>query len=127
MPPDLAALVPTHKSDTEKVRAIVALGYPAVAPIIPRLLEWMQDLNWPVAQELHPFLASIGAPLAPEVRRILETDDETWKFWILGMVVAESAELAALLRPELGRLAAHPTPDEREEGLHKVARAILDE
>lgn len=126
MSPDLAALVPTHKLDTEKVRAIVALGYPAVAPIIPRLLEWMQDLNWPVALELRPFLASIGAPLAPDVRRILETDDETWKLWILGTIVAESAELTALLRPELERLAAHPTPDERFEDLDKLARQILD-
>lgn len=124
---ELEALVPTDKLDTEKVQAIVALGYPGVGPILPGLLEWMQDINWPVAQGLRPFLASLGAPLAPHIQRILETEDEIWKYWVLAGIVAESADLKAVLRQELERLAIHPTPGERAEKLDSLAREILDE
>ena len=87
MPSDLAAILPTNKRDTERAEAIVALGFPTVEPILSTLLEWMQDINWPVAQVLAPFLANIGGPLAPHVRPILQTDDDIWKYWILDCII----------------------------------------
>ena len=125
--PDLAALIPVGKFDTDKAEAIVTLGFPAVEPILPALLHWMQDMNWPVAKVLQPFLASIGAPLASHVRAILQTDDEVWKSWVLQYIVAESRELARMLQPELARLAASPTPAEREEEVDHDACKILEQ
>jgi hypothetical protein len=125
MHPDLASLLPDDKIETEKAEAIVALGFPVVAPILPRLVEWMQDINWPVAQTLQPFLASIGAPLAPHVRHVLATNDEIWKYWIVRCIVGESVELAQVLKPELQRLASLPTPGEVEEEVDQMAREIL--
>jgi hypothetical protein len=121
---DLAALLPRDKVDTERAEAIIRLGYPEVEPILPELLEWMQDINWPVAQVLYPFLAKVGAPLAPHVRRILETEDHIWKYWVLG-IVAESTQLQAALRSELDRIAQRPTPGELAEEVHLVAKEIL--
>jgi hypothetical protein len=118
--------VPKHKSDIERAERCIALGYPAVAPIIPDLLEWMQDYNWPVAQVLAPFLATIGEPLLTEIRRILATDDDVWKYWILIRIVATSPALAEQLRPELSRLAQFPTRTEMEEELHIHAQEILE-
>ena len=122
---DLSALLPRDKFDTERAEAIIALGFPAIEPILPALLEWMQDINWPVAQVLEPFLTGIGCPLAPHVRHVLETDDNVWKDWVLRCIVAKSAELQAMLRPELERLAAHPTPGEKTETLDILANEIL--
>ena len=39
-------LLPRHKSDRERTRAIIGLGYPAVAPVLPEQLTWLQDGNW---------------------------------------------------------------------------------
>ncbi|MHC2333735.1 DUF5071 domain-containing protein [Bradyrhizobium sp. USDA 4454] len=125
MPSDLAAILPTDKRDTERAEAIVALGFPAVEPILSTLLEWMQDINWPVAQVLAPFLANIGGPLAPHVRPILQTDDDIWKYWILDCIVAKSPELRTLLRTDLERLSTAPTQGERAEELDSLAKAIL--
>ena len=125
MHPDLASLLPNDKSETEKAEAIVALGFPVVEPILPLLVEWMQDINWPVAKTLRPFLASIGAPLAPHVRYVLATNDAIWKYWVVRCIVGESAELARVLRPELQRLASLPTPREAEEEVDQMAREIL--
>lgn len=126
MRPDLSTLLPQDKIQTEKAEAIVALGFPAVEPILPALVEWMQDINWPVAQVLQPFLAGIGAPLAPHVRRVLETTDEIWKYWVLRCIVRESSELAESLQTELLRLAQSPTSSELKEEIDVQAREILE-
>jgi len=122
---DLTALLPVSKFETEKAARIASLGYPRVEPVMPQILEWLQDLNWPVARVFQPFAASIGAPLAPHVRSILRTDDGCWKRSVLSGVVAESFELATCLRPELERLAASPTAIEAQEKVDVLASEIL--
>jgi len=123
----LRACIPRSKCDTERAQAAVAAGYPRVTPILFELLEWRQDGNWPGAHVLAPFLASIGAPLAPHLRRVLATDDELWKYWVISRVLRESRELAQELRPELERLATSPTEPEAREELQEVAREVLDD
>jgi len=125
MSSNLTELLPASKFETEKAARVVSLGYPGVEPVIPQILEWLQDLNWPVARVFQPFAASIGAPLAPHVRLILKTDDGCWKHSVLSGVVAESFELAACLRTELERLASSPTPIESQEKVNVVASEIL--
>jgi len=125
MHPELAVLVPTSKLEMEKAKGIVALGFPAVEPILPDLLKWIQDINWPVARILAPFLASVGAPLAPHIRRVLATTDDLWKYWVISAVVANSNELRAEIEPELLRLASSPTAGERAEEVDIVAKEVL--
>jgi len=105
----IRALVPRGKWDLARAEEAVAAGYPAVDPILPELLEWLQDYNWPVAHVLVPFLASIGIPLVPHVRHVLDTDDEIWKYWVVSIIMGESNEVAAAFRDELERLARSPT------------------
>lgn len=113
---ELLDLVPRDKFDIARVNAVIRLGYPAVSPILPQLLEWMQDYNWPVAQEIYPFLVSIGEPLAPHVLKVLETDDTVWKEWIL-MIVGASPSLFAVLKADLERYARFTPKDLDEESL----------
>lgn len=121
----LQSLLPKNKLDVDAVRRLSAEGYPAVAPLLPALLEWMQDLNWPVAQALHPFLAGLGEPLSPHIQSILRADDDVWKYWVLICVVAESPPLLLALKPELEALAAKPTDGERDELIDELARNML--
>lgn len=126
MRPDPRALLPHDKSDTENAEKLVALGFPAVEPVLPQLLEWIQDLNWPVAQVLQHLLASIGAPLAPHVRTVLRQEDQIWKYWVLHSVVRESNELAGALRADLQRIALSPTASEQMEEVDVAAKEILE-
>lgn len=109
------------KFDINTAAAIVDAGEAAD----PVLLEWVQDLNWPVARVLAPFLASAGVVVVPGIRAILASDDDTWKLNIVSGVVARSIELIHLLRPELQRIANAPTPGERVEGLDVIVAEIL--
>lgn len=124
---DVKSLIPRSKMDTERAEAAVAAGYPAVAPILPELLEWLQDMNWLVAQILAPFLASIGSPLIPHIRHILKTDDEIWKYWIIVQIMGDSHEVAEAFRDELERLAYSPTEREAHEELNEEAQLVLKE
>ena len=82
MDEEIKKLIPKSKHDHEAADSAAA-GYPVAAPILPNLLETVQDMNWPVAQTLAPFLATIGEPLAPHIRKIFETDDKIWKAWVI--------------------------------------------
>ncbi|CAB3869496.1 DUF5071 domain-containing protein [Achromobacter deleyi] len=120
-----ANAVPTDKHDLLGAEIIVASGYPAVHAQLPALLVWMQDINWPVARVLAPFLASIGAPLADHVRTILASDDPIWTYNVLAYLVRASAPLAVAVEPQLTRLAAQPSQAERDEGVDELAGQIL--
>jgi len=127
VPRDVRSLIPKHKFDLGTANEAVAAGFPAVEPILPDLLVWLQDYNWPVSRPLIPFLVSIGKPLIPEVRKILQTTDDTWKYWVLGCIVEEwSAELISDLKPDLDRIARTPTSGEVSEEVDRKAREILE-
>ncbi len=123
---DLAELVPTTKYETEKASALVQLGFPAVEPVMPQILKWLQDLNWPVGFVFRPFLIRIGQPLAPYIRTVLDGQDDGWKYSLLTAVVLESFELAETLRLELERFATSPSAGESNEEVDLIAIEILD-
>ena len=121
-------LVPTSKRDLARAQAAVDAGYPAVAPILGELMEWLKDYNWPVAHILAPFLASIGEPLVPHIWRVLRTDDEIWKYWVIGILIPALPEaVAGEFRSELSRLCHDPQPPERGEELDTRAREVLEQ
>jgi len=120
----LTTCVPKDKHDHAAVERAIAAGYPAVAPVLPQLLTWVQDMNWPVAQQLAPFLGSIGPPLAPYIRDVFATEDETWKYWMFD-IIQLSPDLALELLTDVTCIVEHPTPGEQEEALDEKAREFL--
>ncbi|MEW5940481.1 MAG: DUF5071 domain-containing protein [Chloroflexota bacterium] len=126
MDDNIRKLLPKDKGDTDNARAIIALEYPAIAPVLPDLMEWLQDFNWPVAKVIAPYLATIGEPLIPEVIRVLHTNDDIWKMWVLSLIVINMpVHIAMRLRNEIERIVANPTVGETEQGVVEVAEEIL--
>ncbi|MCM2564608.1 DUF5071 domain-containing protein [Janthinobacterium kumbetense] len=117
--------LPRDKHDTPNAQALIALSWEEVHPAMPQILEWVQDVNWPVAGVLLPYLAGIGPRLAPYIKTVLAGNDEQWKYYVLQGIVRHSRELAFELDGELQRFAHAPTMGEREEGVAEVAREIL--
>jgi hypothetical protein len=123
---DPRELLPRHKSDYDRVQAVIALGYPAVAPVLRDLLVWLQDGNWPISHSVARLLASIGEPVFPFVREVFEGSDGTWKYWCIERFVrALPGATAEAFRPDLQRLAYHPTADDRSEEVDERAREAL--
>lgn len=126
MSKDVASRLPRNKHDTDNAAALVAAGWESVVTVMPQILEWMQDRNWPVTQVFQPFLANVGVRLAPFVSAIFETDDNVWKYNILVDIVGKSPELATALRADIERMANSPTTGEQLEGIPEEAQEILE-
>src|SRR4051812_32719285 len=107
--------LPLDKFDIESATALTLASWESLEPLMPQVLEWMQDINWPVADVLQPFLASLGVRLAPFIQTVFATDDDIWKFNILVHIVAHSPELVTALRADLERMANNPTAREQSE------------
>ena len=68
---------------------LTRIGYPRIKDIIPDLLRWLQDINWPGAYEIAKLLASIGKPVVPYIKDILRGTDDTWQLWVIKYVIDE--------------------------------------
>lgn len=98
-------LIPKSKHDLETVLALKHSGTEAAIRILPQLLTWLQDINWPVAAPLADLLVEVGEPLIPHLRSILSSDDDMWIYWVLQFVVAHlPTALQQQLEPELQAL-----------------------
>jgi hypothetical protein len=103
---DPTALCPRNKHDFERVNALIAAGPKAAEPILPQILQWLQDFNWPIAEPIAEpiadFLVSVGEPLIPHLRKVLTTNDDMWIYWTLQHVVSRlPSDLVRELEPEL--------------------------
>jgi len=125
MKSQLIELVPSTKYEVEKAAQLVQLGWPEVAPVMPKIVEWLQDPNWPVAQVFFPFAASVGTPMAPYLREVLSGQDNEWKYSLLEQLVSVSEELQQALLPELNRLAAQGNSLGQDVDLRQLAGEIL--
>lgn len=95
---------------------------------MPQLMEWMKDINWPVAQTILPLLVSYEDETISIAADILKPDqeDEIWKYWIIThFVPALSSRNQRILINEIRRIAYHPTNGEQAEEVDEAAREYL--
>ena len=118
--------IPKDKLDTRAVQFAETVGYPALNPVLPQLLEWLQDLNWPVALPVAHLLTRAGLEIVPPLRQILASNDSIWKYWILtALVPSLRREVREALRSEITRIADNPTIDEKAEEVDVKAKEVL--
>ncbi|MFD2699592.1 DUF5071 domain-containing protein [Paenibacillus shunpengii] len=99
---NLEQLVPKHKHDLEVIDKLRELDPRMdVSSIMDDLFEWLQDINWPVAQELCTVLPRFKA------------DDL-------------NADLHNEVREELLRIIQNPTPSEILSEINKGAKEIYE-
>lgn len=117
-------LIPKNKGDLSTAEKLKNYSYEDLKEIIPNLLEWLQDLNWPVAKPVSEYLESIHDKMTTELLAILKSnEDEVWKYWIITIFgpITESP----IIKNEIIRIAAFPTKNERIEEVDEVAKEIV--
>ena len=117
------SLQPQDKFDCAAVARLAELPPDAITPLLPELLTWLQDANWPVALPLAAFLRPWQAQLDETIAAVLRGKDEEWKTALLTQLLDARAG-AATLR-EVERIAQSPTADERAAEVDAAARAVL--
>ena len=117
------SLLPQDKFDCAAVARLAALPPDVIAPLLPELLTWLQDADWPVALPLAAFLRPWQPQLDETIAAVLHGKDEEWKTALLTQLLDARAG-AATLR-EVARIAQFPTAEERAAGVDAAARAVL--
>lgn len=117
-------LIPKDKHDLETAIQLKNYSYQELKEIIPNLLEWLQDINWPVAKPVSDYLQSIHNEITDELLLVLKSDDGAWKYWIVtffGLVIENS-----LIQKEILRIAHFPTKNEKIEEVDLIALEIVE-
>jgi hypothetical protein len=120
-------LLPRHKCDFDRVEKIKSMDRNKILPLLPGLLEWTKDMNWPIAPSVMELLLTFPKEIVPHVQEALSSNDDNWKYFILKFLVCElPIESRVLFKHYLSRLAKTPTPNEVAEELDEIALEILE-
>lgn len=119
-------LIPKDKHDIETAEELNRHSIEELRPIIPAIMEWMQDCNWPVSVPVRLFLEKHITEIQKEILDVLKTNDDIWKrnvLLYLGKGLINDPQLVS----EIKKMATHPTEGERSEELDEVSREIIEE
>lgn len=123
---DLSNCVPADKHDHAAVERAVAIGYPDINPVLPDLLAWLQDANWPVAEGVVQFLADAGPEITPHIIAVFSGSDFQWQYVLLAYLVCDlHPDVWIQIRPTVQRMADQPTKREIEECVAEAATDVL--
>ncbi len=121
-------LVPKNISDFSGIEELRKLSDEEIASVIPDLLAWMKDMNWPVAKEMPALLAPHQKVLIPHIIEILqpEQSESDWKTYIIDFLLPLLDEkYLSMLTPSLERIVKNPTLGELDERINAAAADIL--
>jgi len=124
---ELDDCVPKNKYDKESIAKARLVGFPEINVILPQLLEWLQDPNWPVARDVLDLLSYAGEEIIPHIRAILVSQNGGWKYSLLtiGLVSKLAPSIRKSIRDELQRLAENPTENDIREEVNLLSKEIL--
>jgi hypothetical protein len=121
---DVRKFIPKHKHDHEVIDKLRELSFEQLKPIIPDLLEWLQDMNWPIGRPIADILKPFADKMTPEIIKILRTNDSMWELWVLVNLARDTTD--PLLIDEIERIAKFPSRVEIEDEVDLEAISILN-
>ena len=118
--------IPKDKHDLQALERAKELGFPSLNEVLPELLEWLQDGNWPVAQPTAALLSNAGHEIIPHIKDILAGEDGSWKYFLLDLLIRNlSPDLLSELQSDLVRLANQPTHGDKYDEVDIQAREVI--
>ncbi|MER2106548.1 MAG: DUF5071 domain-containing protein [Solibacillus sp.] len=80
-------MMPKDKFDLATVENLKQAQAEAVLPNLPQMLEWIKNLNWPVAEPMIEVLLHYPTEVTPYVEGILQGNDDEWIYNCLVAIV----------------------------------------
>nr|WP_314490432.1 DUF5071 domain-containing protein [uncultured Chryseobacterium sp.] len=116
-------LIPKDKGDLLAAYRLEDYTYEQIKPIIPKLMEWLQDMNWPVAGIIGENLLRFQDHLEDEIMYVLNTNDTTWKYWI--MAIFGKSTKSKVVQDRILQIATDPTLSEINDEINLIAIEII--
>ncbi|MFB8375360.1 DUF5071 domain-containing protein [Paenibacillus taichungensis] len=119
--------LPRDKHDFEAVRKLSELSNEELRDIIPELMEWLQDGNWPIFRSVEDLLLRFEEELIPYIQNVFNTKDPQWEYFMLtGLISRLPSRYLIVLKDDLERILKNPTEDEMLEELDEVIVPLLN-
>ena len=122
-------LIPQNKFDTSTIKQLERIKTEQISTISMQLLEWIADMNWPVAQELIKVLPRCHKELMIDIKYILsdKVDDSIWKYWIINSLLPLfPPDSQTVFLPYIQRLAAMAASNEDEKDPIDAAKTFIE-
>ena len=111
------------------MEACSALDGASLADIVPylaELVDWLADMNWPVAKPVMEKLETVGGALSPVLINVLKGDDHQHKYYLLsGLLLRCRPEVREACMSEVVRIINDPSDLEKQEEVDLVAQDVL--
>jgi len=125
---NLGSYLPTDKCDYDCICRLKTLKPEELQMIIPELLEWVQDINWPIAPKIIEILLPLDRILLPQIKGILLSGDYEWIQNCLWHMVKElKTETIIELKNELVMLSKSMDPQFIEYEIPQICKDIMSE
>lgn len=119
-------LLPRDKFDFERVEGLKHLSRDKVILLLPHLLTWVQDMNWPIAKTVCELILAFQKESVPYIKQVFATNDDIWKYGCLEFLIKQmSIDNKKQFQQDLVRLSKCPTEGERLEEVDRLAKVIL--
>ncbi|WP_197081653.1 DUF5071 domain-containing protein [Paenibacillus sp. E194] len=123
---DVKQYLPTDKCDYDSIDRLKSLKPEELQRIIPELLEWTQDINWPVAPKIIEILIPLDKLLLPQLRVILRCNEYDWIENCLWYLVRRlNSDTLLELRNELVMLSKSTNPNFIEYEIPQICKEIM--
>lgn len=120
-------LLPKNKFDNTNLYNITKLSEDEFLIIADELLTWLQDVNWPIFNDVLAVLIYRQNEIINKVKNIFKTNNFIWQYWILLFLYPKlNTENKNKLNEELNNIAQKsPSENEDEQEVIKLAKEIV--
>lgn len=120
-------MIPKDKADVEFITELSKHDIKETKEIVPELLKWLQDFNWPVAEHVADYLSKYSNDIDDDIISVLNGSDGVWKYWIVFTLVLHSEVIPnEKIMKEVERIAYSPTTSEKEEEIDEIALEAIE-
>lgn len=124
---NLEHYLPKDKSDIESLILLKKLTYSELEQLLPELLTWTQDINWPIAPKIiDELFIPLGKELVPWLKPILLSKEYDWIETVLSHLVRKlEKEVVYELKDELVLLSQTTHADFIDYEIPDIAKELL--
>lgn len=122
-------LLPKDIFDIKGIEELNTLSDKEIEPILPALLEWIKDLNWPVAEYMPELFSKHQEILIPCIIKVLQPEqlECDWKNNIIWVLLPRlEKKYLTMVKACLERIVHEPTQAEICEETDRAAKEFLD-
>ena len=126
---DIIKLIPKNKFDNSTLNELMKISECEMKLVLPELILWIADFNWPIAKDIIPVLIKYPKILIPVIKNSLNIsqNDDILKYWILIKLIPElPVEYQHMLLNDIERIYKTPTLSEKNENVQDEAEILFE-